>query len=101
MSPTNITTDDEKYPSSHPPSPTSPTSHSERSSEEENAPLLEDGFSGEPEKITEAAEAYPRKPFISAEYRIALSHFLVCNVSPFLTMALTYCTEDILLLHQE
>lgn len=60
--------------------PSSPTC----SDEEEGVPLLEDVDLGRGEEIEAPAQGVAKKSFVKAEYKIALSHFMVSEALLFI-----------------
>lgn len=61
--------------------PSSPTSRSEISDEEEDAPLLEDDALEKVQTHTEfPVQSNPKTSFIKPEHKIALTHFLVSEI---------------------
>lgn len=81
--------------------PLSPTSPNGSSDEEENEPLLEDDGFGGHKNAPEVPQTETKKPLISAEYKIALSHFSVSACSRSSTSVLTYGIENIFLLYSK
>lgn len=64
--------------------PSSPTSRSEVSDEQENAPLLEDEVLEKQQPDTEVrVQTSTKTSFIKPEHRIALTHFLVSGILHF------------------
>lgn len=61
--------------------PNSPTSTSENSDEEEDAPLLEDDVLEKVQTHTEIpTQSSPKTSFIKPEHKIALTHFIVSRI---------------------